>query len=131
MKTKGIRQSILFKATPHQVYEALMDSKKHARFSRHKSRISRKIGGKFKAYGDYIEGIHLELVADQKIVQSWRGKDWKPGLFSTVRMLFTATRGGTKLSFTQEGIPEQYARNLSQGWREYYWKPMKAMLESS
>ncbi len=27
--SKTIRQSVTFKATPHQVYEALMDSRKH------------------------------------------------------------------------------------------------------
>jgi uncharacterized protein YndB with AHSA1/START domain len=49
MKTKSIRQSVVFKAPPHEVYEALMDSKKHARFSGEEARISRKDGGKIRA----------------------------------------------------------------------------------
>ncbi|MGA2318205.1 MAG: hypothetical protein ABSG71_17760 [Thermodesulfobacteriota bacterium] len=47
MKTKTIRQSITFKASPHEVYDALMDSRKHAKFTGAKARISRKVGGKF------------------------------------------------------------------------------------
>jgi hypothetical protein len=31
--SKPIHQTIIFKATPHEVYEALMDSKKHAAFT--------------------------------------------------------------------------------------------------
>jgi hypothetical protein len=30
MKTKTIRQWVTFKASPHEVYEALMDSRKHS-----------------------------------------------------------------------------------------------------
>jgi len=29
MKTKSIKQTVAFKVSPHEVYEALMDSKKH------------------------------------------------------------------------------------------------------
>jgi len=31
MKTKTIKQTAVFKADPHAVYEALMDAKKHAK----------------------------------------------------------------------------------------------------
>ena len=33
METKTIRQTITFKAPPHDIYEALMDSRKHAKFT--------------------------------------------------------------------------------------------------
>ena len=40
MKTKGIRQVVTIKTTPHAVYEALMDSKKHGAFTGGKAVIS-------------------------------------------------------------------------------------------
>ena len=55
MKTKNIRQSVTFKASPNEVYEALMDSRRHTKFTGKKAKISRKIGGKFIAYGGYID----------------------------------------------------------------------------
>ena len=33
MHTKTIRHSVTFKANAHEVHEALMDSKKHAKFT--------------------------------------------------------------------------------------------------
>ena len=33
MGNKTIRQSVTFKASPHDVYETIMDSKKHAKFT--------------------------------------------------------------------------------------------------
>lgn len=129
MKIKTIRQSVTIKATPHEVYEALMDSRKHSKFTEAKASISRKMGGKFKAYGDYISGVNLELVPDKKIVQSWRGSDWPKGHYSKVTFSLKRVKGGTRLTFRQSGLPEKYYKDISQGWRDYYWKPMKEMLE--
>ena len=74
-----IRQSVTFRATPHAVYEALMDSRKHARFTQSPAKISRKVGGAISAFGDYITGRNLELMPDEKIVQAWHGADWPDG----------------------------------------------------
>ncbi len=69
MKTKNIRQSVTIKASPKEVYEALMDSKKHTKFTHHKAIISREVGGKFSAFRGYCGGVNLELVEGRKIVQ--------------------------------------------------------------
>jgi activator of HSP90 ATPase len=129
MKTVTIRQSAKFKASPHEVYEALMDSRKHSKFTDAKAGISRRIGGKFTAYDGYIEGVNLELVPDEKIVQSWRGSDWPEGHYSKATFTMRQVEGGTRLTFTQTGVPENQYESISQGWRDYYWKPMKEMLE--
>jgi activator of HSP90 ATPase len=128
LKTKTIRQSVTFKASPHAIYEALMDSRKHARFTGAKARISRKVSGGFTAYDGYIEGIHLDLVPDKKIVQSWRGSDWPEGHFSKATFSLRKIKNGARLTFTQSGVPVQHCHGISQGWRDYYWKPMKEML---
>jgi activator of HSP90 ATPase len=129
MKTRTIRQTVTFKDGLHEIYEALMDSRRHARFSGEKARISRKIGGRFSAYGGYIEGVNLELVPDEKIVQSWRGSDWPAGHYSRATFSLKTVKGGARLTFTQSGVPAQYYDDIKQGWRDYYWKPMKEMLE--
>jgi len=129
MATKTIRQSVTFKARPHQVYEALMDSKKHAQFTGGKASISRQVGGKFSTYDGYAEGVNLELVPDEKIVQTWRASDWPEGNYSRVTFSLKEVAGGTRLTFTQSGVPEEQYDDVSQGWRDYYWAPMKQMLE--
>jgi activator of HSP90 ATPase len=129
LETKTIKQSVTIKASPHDVYEALMDSKKHAKFTGGKASISRKVGGKFTAFDDYCEGINLELVPDKKIVQSWRANDWPEGHYSKATFALNKTQGGTNLTFTQTSVPEDQYDAVSQGWREYYWAPMKEMLE--
>jgi activator of HSP90 ATPase len=129
METKTIRQSVTIKASPHDVYEALMDSKKHAGFTGGKATISRKVGGKFTAYDGYAAGVNLELIPDKKIVQTWRAEDWPEGHYSKAAFTFTRVSGGTKLTLTQTDVPEDQYDSIAQGWRDYYWGPMKQMLE--
>jgi activator of HSP90 ATPase len=129
MKTKNIRQSVTFKASPDEVYEALMDSRRHAKFTGEKARISRKIGGKLIAYDGYIEGANLDLVPDKKIVQLWRDSDWPKGDYSKATFALRKVKGGTDLASTQSGVPAQYYEDIKQGWRDFYSAPMKKMLE--
>jgi len=129
METRNIRQSVTIKSSPHEVYEALMDSKKHAKFTGDKAVISRAVGGRFSAFDGYAEGVNLELVPDKKIVQTWRASDWPEGHYSQVTFTLKAAAGGTQLVFTQSGVPAAFADDVSQGWRDYYWAPLKEMLE--
>ena len=46
MKTRTIRQQVTFKGTPHELYELLMDEKKHGEFYGSKMTVSRKVGSK-------------------------------------------------------------------------------------
>jgi activator of HSP90 ATPase len=129
MKTKTIRQSVTFKASAHEVYEALMDSKKHSAFTGSEVQMSTKVGSEFSVYGGDIQGYNLELVPDKKIVQSWRYSDWPQGHYSKATFSLKEVSGGTRLTFTQTGVPEEFYDDIAQGWRDYYWEPMKEMLE--
>ena len=128
-KTRTIRQSVTFKAAPADVYEVLMDSKKHGALTGSVARVSRKVGGKFSVYGGDIEGVNLELVPGQRIVQSWRYSDWPSGHYSTATFSLAEVSGRTRLTFTQTGVPAEAYEDIRQGWRDYYWRPMKQLLE--
>jgi len=129
MKTKSLRQTISFKATPHDIYEALMDSKKHTEFTEAKAVISRKLGGKFTAFDDWASGTNVEMVQDKKIVQTWRGADWPEDHFSTITFALKQKGNETILDFTQTEIPEELYDDVKQGWIDWYWNKLKAYIE--
>jgi activator of HSP90 ATPase len=122
---KNLKQTATFKATPHEVFEALMDEKKHAEFLGADAKISRKVGGKFRMYGGDVDGKNVELVPDKKIVQTWRYSDWPEGHYSTITYSLEPTANGTRLTFTQTDIPDDKYEDIKQGWIDYYWTPMK------
>jgi len=129
IKTKKILQTIIFKAPVHEVFELIMDSKKHAAFTGDKAVISRKVGGSFKVYDDYISGKNIKIIKDKKIVQTWRASDWPKGVYSTVTFEFGIHEKNTGLKFMQEGVPKEQYDDIRHGWIEFYWEPMKKYLE--
>lgn len=130
IKTKTISQRVHFECSPKEVYSALMDSKKHSQFTGGKAVISQKVGGTFSAYDGYAFGKNVELVKDTKIVQTWRASDWSTGCESLVTFsMKKSPSGGTMLAFKQENVPVSCAKDIEKGWKDYYWKPMKEMLE--
>jgi len=130
MKTKNIQHTVFIRATPKEVYDALMNGKQHAQFTGARARIRAKAGAAFSCYDGYITGITLELAPARRIVQAWRSRGWPPGHYSIVTFQLAKRPGGrTQLRFTQVGVPaKDYARK-NQGWRTHYWQPLKRFLE--
>src|SRR5437867_3245317 len=102
---KTIRQTATVRgATPRDIFETLMDSKKHSALSGQKTTVSRKVGGAFKVGRD-LEGTHLALTKDKRIVQTWRANNWPKGTYSRATFALTKVRGGTRIGFRQSGVP--------------------------
>jgi activator of HSP90 ATPase len=131
MKTKSIKQSVIFNATPHEVYSIIMDAKKHSALAGSKVTMSNKVNGKFEVFDGYCHGHNIELIEDKKIVQAWHFAEdgWPADHFSICTFIFEKKENQTKLTFTQTEIPEHKAESLKEGWKEFYWSPMKAMLK--
>jgi len=129
MKTRTLRQTVTFKASPMAVYEAIANSRRHAALSGERAKISRKVGGAFTAWGQHISGINLVLRPGKKIVQAWRATGWWPDHYSIAIFDIERVKGGARLRFTQIGIPPDRYSGHYRGWIEAYWTPMKEMFE--
>ena len=127
---KTIKQTAYFNASPHEVFELLMNSKKHAGFTGSKVKISRAKNGKIEAYDGWIEGKNLEIVKDKRIVQLWRGADWPIGHFSKVQFIIGKKGKGSKLIFTQKNVPDEQYKHINQGWKGQYWEKIKIYLKN-
>jgi len=130
MKTKSIKQTVAFTDSPDEVYELIMDAKKHSKFSGSNVKMSKKINGKFEVFDGYCHDYNIELEQGKKIVQAWHFDEdgWPEDHYSICSFQFEATPNGTKLSFCQTNIPEHKVEELKQGWENYYWMTMKSYL---
>ena len=127
---KTIRQTATIRgATPHDLYETIMDSKLHTALSRQPTTVSRRVGGAFKV-GHDLEGKNLKLTKDRRIVQTWRANNWPKGTYSKATFAFARATGGTRVTFTQTGVPDQFYGEIAKGWREYYWSPLRKQFGS-
>jgi activator of HSP90 ATPase len=125
MRTKTLQQTVTFGASPREVYDMLVNSKKHQSLSGMPAKISKKVGGKFTAWGSHLTGVNLVLKPGKKIVQAWRATGWWPDHYSIAIFDISKVRGGSKLKFTQIGIPPSRYSGHYRGWIETYWTPMK------
>ncbi|HEV3062555.1 MAG TPA: SRPBCC domain-containing protein [Vicinamibacterales bacterium] len=129
MTTKTLKQTVVFKgASPRAVYDLIMVSRKHASLSGQKAVISQKVGGAFSAWNGHLTGFNLALRSSRKIVQAWRATGWWPDHYSIAIFDFQKVAAGTKLTFTQIGIPPHRYSGHYRGWIETYWTPMQEML---
>ena len=126
---KKLDQEIIIKTSPHEIYEAFMDSKKHSKYTEGKANVSREVGGKFSVFEGAINGENVELEQDKKIVQTWRseGENWPKGYYSTITLVLEPVDDGTLIKFTHSDIPEGAYESVKDGWDTYYWEPLKEM----
>jgi uncharacterized protein YndB with AHSA1/START domain len=123
-----IHQEVDFKASPGQIYDALLDAKQFSAFSGRPAEITREVGGAFSLFGGHIIGRNMELVPNQRIVQVWRVVTWPEGVYSMVRFDLKAEGSGTHLVFEHTGFPEGERDHLAEGWESNYWALLKKYL---
>jgi activator of HSP90 ATPase len=126
-KFSTITQTIKVNASPSEVYQVLMDSKKHAEVTGSPASISRVVGGKFTAWDGYILGKNLELEPGKKIVQEWTTTEWPEG-YPPSRLEITLTKkgGGTELKMVHSKVPAEQKDEYAGGWKSFYWEPLAA-----
>ncbi len=127
-KTRTITQSEFFTSVkPLEVYEALLDGKKHSKLTGGKATGSAVVGSKFTAWDGYISGTNLELEPGKRIFQTWQTTEWPEGAApSNLEWLFKEVDGGTKVKMVHSKVPAEQADSYRQGWVDFYWTPMKA-----
>jgi len=127
--TAPIRQSVRFNASPAVPYDIYMDSNKHSAATGAPARISRKVGGRFTAWGSALSGHNLLLVPDKIIVQARRSVMFKKSDPDSILVLqFTKAASGCRVNLVHVNVPPQDHRGVTAGWPKYYWKPWKKYL---
>jgi activator of HSP90 ATPase len=126
MKTESFKMSAQFPISARELYKAWLDSKQHAGFTGAGARIVPQVGGEFSAWDGYILGKTLEMTPFRRIVQAWRTTDFPDGCDdSLVEITLEKAGGGTKLTIKHTEIPEGQGEGYKDGWRQFYFKPMK------
>ena len=126
LETKTIKQTVTFPSTPDKVYDLFLDARKLTAIHGAKATMSKKPDGKFTIFDGYCFGYNIELVEDKKIEQAWvfREEGWPEDHYSICTFLLQPAKSGTKLVFTQKGVPEHKYQSINEGWKSYYWFPM-------
>lgn len=125
-----IQQIAEFPATPQELFEIYMDSKKHSEATMAKATVSRKAGGKFKAFDGMLAGRNLIVIPNRLIVQAWRATHWgKDDPDSILVLKFSQTNRGGRIDLVHTNVPDHDRLGVKKGWHFYYWNPWREYLK--
>jgi activator of HSP90 ATPase len=105
-----------FPASKQDIYNAWLDGEGHSNITGSNATAGANIGDSFTAFDDYAWGKNLELVPNEKIVQSWRT--------TIIEVLFEENGELTKVTINHSNLPA-HGNTYKQGWIDYYFEPMK------
>ncbi len=95
-----------------------------------KTTMTKRANGKFTVFDGYCHGYNIELIEGKKIVQAWHFNEagWPEDHFSVCTFLLSPSAKGSKLTFTQSGVPAANFEALKEGWKTYYWDAISIFL---
>jgi len=131
MKTEQIEIAITLPTSPSILFNAWINSKEHSAFTGDSASCSNQEGGKFLIANEYISGRNLELNYPNRILQSWKTKDFPESAENSfIEVFFTDSTKGCRLKIKHSNIPEGQGEKYKEGWKEFYFKPMKEYYKS-
>lgn len=89
--------------------------------------MNNKVGTKFSLWGGDIHGTNILVVPRSKLVQEWYGGKWDQP--SIVTFVLKREHEVTHIVLDQTDIPDKEAKAIEQGWKDFYFGPMKDYLE--
>jgi activator of HSP90 ATPase len=125
MKNK-FKLTVILHASAERIFNAWLSSDGHSAMTGSTAKVDKKVGGAFTAWDGYIFGKTLEMESPRRLVQAWRTSEFPEGApDSRVEILFDEVKGGTKLTLIHSDMPEDQVESYKQGWKDFYFKPMK------
>lgn len=121
-----LKLSVTLPVSADKLYKAWLSSKEHSAFTGSESKASARLNAAFSAWDGYISGKNLELVPGKKIVQSWRTTEFADDApDSILELTFEEKDSKTTLHLYHHGLQKGDAKKYTDGWKDFYFKPMK------
>ena len=127
-----IKQSVQFNAVPDSLFDAYLDSRKHAAIVGSKVLISKTASKRFTAFNGMLSGKNLLIVRKKLVVQLWRSRTWKKtDPDSILILMFSKAERGARIDLVHMNVPDHDLQGVTRGWHRYYWKPWLEYLKRS
>lgn len=125
---KTIKQIYKIKAPVEKVWQALIDPIEIDFWGASPAKMDDKVGTEFTLWGGDIHGKNLEVVENKKLSQEWFGGQWNEPSIATFTL--KETDGKTEIELNQTNVPDDEAKEIADGWKQYYLGAIKEYLEN-
>jgi len=128
---KTIEQSVHFPASAQTLYDIYLDPDRHAAVTGAPVKISSKPRSKFAAFNGMIWGSTVTAIPGKMIVQRWRSEKFKEeNLDSILILTFVQDGKRGRIDLVHVNVPEHDHEGVTEGWEEFYWKPLRGYLSA-
>lgn len=126
---KTIKQKYHIEAPVDKVWKSLIEPAEIDGWGGGPAVMDDKVGAEFKLWDGDIHGKNIEVTPSKKLVQEWFGGEWDEPSIVTFKL--SEKDGETDLELLQTDVPDAEAKEIEDGWREYYLGPLKEYVEIS
>ncbi|HEV7454820.1 MAG TPA: SRPBCC domain-containing protein [Candidatus Saccharimonadales bacterium] len=126
---KQIEKTYTIQAPIAKVWQALTDAKLIEQWGAGPAKMGDTTGGTFSLWGGDIHGTNTKVVPEKLLEQDWYGHD-DPSRCYKVSFAFAPLHEDmTTVKLIHADVPDDEAKDFEDGWRDYYFDPIKELLE--
>lgn len=126
---KTIKQTYHIKSPIERVWRALVNKNDIESWGADEAKMDDKEGAEFSLWNGDIYGKNIKVIPQKKLVQEWFAGKWDQP--SIVTFELSEENGGTKIILLHDGVPDKEARDIDEGWKDYYLGPLKHYVEKN
>jgi activator of HSP90 ATPase len=127
---KIIKLQYQIKAPLTEVWKSLVDKQYINNWGGGPVEMEDKVGFNFTLWDGEIWGTNIKIIKHELLKQEWfsdEANKWDQPSIVTFKL--TYKDGITTLDLLHEQVPDRNAKDIEDGWKEYYLGPLKEYLE--
>lgn len=122
-----IHKTYSIAASQAKVYAALTEPTQIERWTGAPASMDLTVGGAFSLWNGDILGVN-RFVSPDRLEQDWKVAAWDA--YSVCVLVLREVGAQTEVELFHRQVPESAIASIRQGWDEYYFGPLKALLEA-
>lgn len=124
-----IQQDYVINAPVNKVWEAFTTAEMAEQWGAGPAKVDAVEGGEFSYWDGDIHGTTIKIESEKLLEQDWYEHD-HPERLHKVTFIFEAVENdSTKIHLTQTDVGDDELTSMADGWRDYYFDPVKKLLE--
>ncbi len=125
---KQLEQTYTIKASLSKVWEALTDASMAEKWGAGPAKVDARVGGEFSYWDGDIHGVNTKIISLKLLEQDWYEHD-HPERLHKVTFRLEADGDTTRIHPAQTEVGDDEFEYMHSGWNDYYFDPIKKLLE--
>lgn len=123
-----IKQIYIIKASTNKVWDALTKTELIEKWTAGPAKFDAREGGKFSLWGGDIDGTNTKVVPGKLLQEDWYSHSTSDRCYK-VSFSLNEKDGVTTVTLLHKGVADNEEKDFANGWRDYYFEPIKKLLE--